>query len=201
MNGPRNDRTRPDTDRRPVDVIMFPRPSSTTEARSWAVVHHRFRGPVELAVLTLVIALTVAVVRLASPPHTAEPTGGTSMAIASRTTPPGSAVPASHPRMITPKTASPGEQIIVLVYAYRSRCGPTELRFDNAPVTHRLHRYLGSPHPHWIEMFMVLDVPAGAPRGDHEIQLYGPGIGRTRHRCDNPADRTLLTTVAITLGP
>jgi hypothetical protein len=104
--------------------------------------------------------------------------------------------------MMAPETASAGEQIIVLGYAYRGRCGPTELRFDNTPVTHRLNRYLGSPHPDWIEMFMMLDVPAGAPRGRHEIQLYGPGAGRTGARCGaNPTDPTLLATVTITLGP
>ena len=50
----------------------------------------------------------------------------------------------------------------MLAYAYRDQCGPTELRFDNTPVTHRLDRYIGSPHPDWIEMFMTLDVPAEA---------------------------------------
>jgi len=116
--------------------------------------------------------------------------------------PPGSAVPVTHPRMIAPQTASPGEQITVLVYAYRGRCGPTELRLDNLPVKHRLNRYLGSPNPDWIEMFMILDVPTGAFPGRHEIQLYGPDTGQTGTRCGtNPTDRTLLATLAITLGP
>jgi hypothetical protein len=203
MNESRNDPTLiVDTDQRPVDVIVFPGRSSTTETRSWAAVHRRFRGLVELGLLTLVIILALAVVRLASASRPAEPTGGASITTGSRTVPPGSAVPVTHPRMIAPETASPGEQIIVLVYAYRGGCGPTELRFDDMPVIHRLNRYLGSPHADWIEMFMILDVPTGAFRGRHEIQLFGPGTGRTGSRCGvKPTDRTLLATLAITLGP
>jgi hypothetical protein len=203
MNGFRNSTTRiSDTDQRPVDVMMFPGPSPTKETRSRAVLRRRFRGLADLTLLTLVIILSMAVVRLAAAPRAAEPTGAASIAAGSRTTPPGSAVPVTHPRMIAPETVSPGEQIIVLAFAYRGRCGPTELRFDNTPVTHRLNRYLGSPHPDWIEMFMILDVPVEAPRGRHEIQLHGPDAGRTSARCGaNPTDHTLLATVTITLGP
>jgi hypothetical protein len=203
MNESRNNPTRiSDTDQRPVDVIVFPGPSSTTETQRWAVVRRRFHGLLDLTLMTLVAILTLAVVRLASAPPAAETASGASIVAGSRTTPPGSAVPVTHPRMIAPETASPGEQIIVLIYAYRGRCGPTELRLDDMPVTHRLNRYLGSPHPDWIEIFMILDVPAGAFRGRHEIQLYGPGAGPASPRCGaNPTDRALLATVAITLGP
>lgn len=204
MNESRNNTPRiSDTDQRPVDVIVFPGPpSSTTEPQPWTAVRRRFRSLVELTLLTLVIILTVAVVRLASAARPAEPTGGSLITTDPRTAPPGSAVPVTHPRMIAPQTASPGEQITVLVYAYRGRCGPTELRLDNLPVKHRLNRYLGSPNPDWIEMFMILDVPTGAFPGRHEIQLYGPDTGQTGTRCGtNPTDRTLLATLAITLGP
>jgi hypothetical protein len=198
MNESRNNPTRiSDTDQRPVDVIVFPGPSSTTETRPWTAVRRRFRGLVELGLLTLVIILTLAVVRLASAPRAAESAGGVPIAAGSRTAPPIGAVPVTQPRMIAPETASAGEQIVVLVYAYRGRCGPTELRFDDMPVTHRLNRYLGSPHPDWIEMFMILDVPTNTSRGRHDIQLYGPGPG-----CyTNPTGRTLLATLTITLGP
>ena len=203
MNESRNNTPRiSDTDQRPVDVIVFPGPPSTPEPRPWTAVRRRFRSLVELTLLTLVIILTVAVVRLASAARPAEPTGGSSITTDPRTAPPGSTVPVTHPRMIAPQTASPGEQITVLVYAYRGRCGPTELRLDNLPVKHRLNRYLGSPNPDRIEMFMILDVPTGAFPGRHEIQLYGPDTGQTGTRCGtNPTDRTLLATLAITLGP
>jgi hypothetical protein len=186
MNGTRNDTS---ADQRPVDVIVFPGPSPIGEARSWAVVRRRFHGLVDLILVTLVIILTVAVARLASVPRPAEPVGAAS-------------ITAGSPRMIAPETASAGEQIVVLVYAYRGRCGATELRFDDAPVAHRLSRYLGSPNPDWIEMFMILDVPADATRGRHEIQLYGPGAGGTGSGCGaGSTDHALLATLTITLGP
>src|SRR4051812_32079711 len=124
-----------DTDQRPVDVIVFPGPSSTTQTRSWAAFGRRFRGLVELTLLALVIILAVAVVRLGSPPPAAEPPSGSTITAASGTAPPVSVVPVTHPRMIAPETASAGEQITVLAYAHRGRCGTTELRFDNTPVT------------------------------------------------------------------
>ena len=204
MNASRNSPTRiPGADQRAgVDVIMFPGPSPTTEMRSWAAVGRRYRGVAELTLLTLVAILTLAVVRLAAAPPAAEPTGAVPITAGLRTTPPVGAEPVTHPRMIAPETASAGEQIIVLVYAYPGRCGPTELKFDNEPVTHRLNRYLGSPHPDWIEMFMILDVPVGALRGRHEVQLYGPDTDPTSSHCGTkPDDRTLLATLAITLGP
>jgi hypothetical protein len=201
MNGSHNDPTRTvDIDPFPVDVIVFRGSSSITDTRSWAAIGRRFRGLVELSLLTLVTILTVAVVRLTSASPMAETSGASPFA--GRTAPPGSAVPVTRPRMIAPGTASPGEQIIVLVYAYRDRCGPVELRLDNAPVTHRLNRYLGSPHPDWIEMFMILELPATAFRGRHDIQLYGPGGSRTGSGCTaNPTSSTLIATVAIMLDP
>jgi hypothetical protein len=51
-------------------------------------------------------------------------------------------------------------------------------------------------------MFMILDLPAAATRGRHEIQLYGPGPGRTSTHCNtNPTDRVLMATITVTLGP
>lgn len=160
-----------------LDLVVFPGPSPPTATGT----RRRFHGLVECALLVLVVVLTWMVV---SAPRGAEPTESTAVG----------AAPVARPRLLTPDTASPGEQIVVLAYAYRRGCGPTELRFDDAPVVHRLNRYLGSPHPDWVELFMILDVPAGAYRGRHEIQLYGPA----NHPCGTGS--TLLATVPITLG-
>ncbi|GAA1033373.1 hypothetical protein GCM10009557_34900 [Virgisporangium ochraceum] len=106
---------------------------------------------------------------------------------------------AEPPRLVAPGFASAGERIPVLAFAYRGRCGPTGLRFDDAPVAHRLTRYAGSPPSDRVEMFMTLDVPATATRGRHEIQLYGPG---PQARCPaGSATPTRLAVGTVILGP
>jgi hypothetical protein len=175
-----------DSHQDPVDIITFP----GTDPTDKPTVHRRLRRLVEPGLMTIGIVLAVAGAQNATGPDTA----GTRTAPAAVTTLVG------HPRLIAPTTASAGERIIVLAYAHRGRCGPTELRFDGDPVTHRLNRYIGSPDPDWIEMFMTLDVPTVATRGRHEVQLYGPG--RNGGRCDYASTQLeLLATVTITLGP
>jgi hypothetical protein len=170
-----------------VDIITFP----GTDPTGRPSLRRRLRGLVEPGLLTIAIVLAaVAVGQHATGPD----------ATGSRPAPAAVGSLVGQPRLIAPDTASAGERITVLAYAYRDRCGPTELRFDGDPVTHRLNRYIGSPDPGWIEMFMTLDVPSEATRGRHEVQLYGPG--RNGGRCGDGSTRPeLLDAVTVTLGP
>jgi hypothetical protein len=170
--------------RESVDIITFP----GTDPADRPTLRRRIRRLVEPGLMTIGIVLAAVMVGQHS---TGRETTG------SRPAPGTVSAIVGQPRLIAPGTASAGERITVLAFAYRDRCGPTELRLDGEPVTHRLNRYVGSPDPAWIEMFMTLDVPSEATRGRHEIQLYGPG--RANGRC--ATDLELLAAVTVILGP
>jgi hypothetical protein len=105
------------------------------------------------------------------------------------------AAPAARPRLVAPHAVSAGESIPVLAYRYRGRCGATELRLDGAPVAHRLARYAGSADTRWMEVFLILDVPAGAAVGRHELGLFFAGCGGTLHRL-----AAITITVSVAAG-
>ena len=125
-------------------------------------------------------------------------------AIASSATP--SAAPPTAegpPRLLAPQTASPGERITVLAYRNPRLCGSAQLRFDGAPVKHRLASYVGPQHPDRMEMFLTMQVPGSVTPGSHTIELYGPMPGgSTGPICaDVREHQARLATTTITVGP
>ena len=105
-------------------------------------------------------------------------------------------------RLVAPRTAVPGERITVLASRNRTLCGPVELRFDDAPISHRPAWYAGPLNPAWTLTAVTVHVPDDVRPGRHEIALYGPVPGgRTHPVCaDRPEHQARLDTATIAVA-
>jgi hypothetical protein len=116
---------------------------------------------------------------------------------------PALAVPVTLPRLIAPQAAVPGERITVLGYRNGRLCGPAELRFDGAPVAHRLAAYVGPVNLDHMQVVLTMQVPRATMPGSHKIELYGPVPGGGSEAvCANVREHQAeLATTAITVRP
>jgi hypothetical protein len=103
--------------------------------------------------------------------------------------------------LVAPDDVAPGEQIVVLAQRNPRLCGPAELRFDGAPLRHRLAWNTAPPHADRGEVFLRLQVPSSAAPGDHRLDLFGPVPGGSgTPTCTDVRERQArLATVTITV--
>ncbi len=78
--------------------------------------------------------------------------------------------------LIMPGTARPGEAVVVVGYRTSTLCGSLELRFDDAPIVHRVQA-VGSTRLGQSEIYMTMNVPSTATAGAHHVKLVGPVPG------------------------
>jgi hypothetical protein len=110
--------------------------------------------------------------------------------------------PPSGPGLIAPPTGRPGQPITVVGFRDSRLCGPSELRFDDAPVVHRVDATARPRTPGLLEVIMVMEVPSTANPGPHGIQLWGPAHGGRRTVCgDVPVHQEELDAVDIEITP
>jgi hypothetical protein len=87
------------------------------------------------------------------------------------------------PVIVTQRRAVAGEQITVLVAGAalgtrrEGMCGPVDLRFDGRPVHYAVQYLRFDPSEPDVMSTAAMVVPAGAPIGEHEIELYAPASG------------------------
>ncbi len=112
------------------------------------------------------------------------------------------AAPEAPPRLLVPRTASPGERITVLAFRNARLCGPVELRLDGVPIPHRTAHLLGPADPYRVELLVTVQVPRSARPGRHRIDLYGPvpGSGRGPICADVPEHQAKVATAVITVS-
>jgi hypothetical protein len=112
--------------------------------------------------------------------------------------------PQSHEervRLITPGTATQGQQLIVLGHRNSGLCGPAELRFDGNPVRHRILAYAGDHDDTYQQLFMSMDVPRSAAPGTHRIELFGPVRSTRGSICgDVPEHQARIDTATISIN-
>jgi hypothetical protein len=153
--------------------------------------------------VTPVILLALAGVAIAvrGPAVAGNPVGQPSTAPV--TTDPMSLVrPPSGPGLIAPPTGRPGQSITVVGFRDINLCGPSELRFDDGPVTHRVDATARPRAPELLAVFMVMVVPTTANPGPHRIQFWGPAHGGRRTVCgDVPVHQEELDAVDIEITP
>jgi hypothetical protein len=158
----------------------------------------RWSGRLMTPVLLLVVA-GVAVAFL-GPIVGREPGGGPSTAPA--TSDPLQLTRASSgPGLLAPPVGRPGQQITVVGFRDINLCGPSELRFDDAPVIQRVDATARPRTPELLAVFIVMQVPSTASPGAHRIQLWGPAHGGRRTCGDVPAHQAQLDAVDIEITP
>jgi hypothetical protein len=108
----------------------------------------------------------------------------------------------SAPGLIAPPTGRPGQPITVVGFRDIDLCGPSELRFDDAPVVHRVDATARPRTPDLLAVFIVMQVPTTATPGPHRIQLWGPAHGGRRTVCgDMPVHQEEVDAVDIEITP
>ena len=112
------------------------------------------------------------------------------------------ALPPSGPGLIAPTTGRPGQPITVVGFHDINLCGPSELRFDDATVVHRVNATARPRAPELLAVFMVMEVPSTASAGPHRIQFWGPVHGGPGTVCGNvPVHQEELDAVDIEITP
>jgi hypothetical protein len=102
-----------------------------------------------------------------------------------------------YPRLIIPTVAAAGDTLVVIAYRNPRLCGPTELRFDGAPIPTRTVPATANGYP---QIFLTMRVPPAAATGSHRIDLYGPIPSTSGIICgDVPEHQGRLATAAITV--
>ena len=185
------------------DVIVWGRDDDSTSPRTPGRSHdaqqssplRRLRRFAEPALLVAGISAAIMAMQIADDRGAQERIG------ALRAAPAAPPVPQVQLRLVAPATAAPGQRIVVLAFKDEGLCGRAELRFDGAPVQHRLTGIAGSPLPDRVEMFLGMQVPRSTPAGLHTLDLYSlpasSSVGSACAQIGEHRARLATTTIAV----